>query len=408
MLKSFLELNPSIEKETETEHINLKGLWSDSSFMCRFEKGINFTPLKEVYLPPELSAIYHSGEKKLEVIYAPFSPEVPFLNRNFKINIGSKSFECSFSKCSETLQFFATGFKEIENQSKTFYRNLRYFRDYFKPESAPKGAAKFFEGKIPISFWIEGDFDDGQTDFIDLVKHINFYMKFFDRKSSEILIFLPDEKEKDFELPCFNKKDNFPKEINGRNINPVILDLLQIASDTSNVRLKYIFYYQILEYCAYYNLNEDLKRKLNNIIRKPDLIDKSDIYSNLIVEEFKNYFKANDDKQKLEILINEYVDYDDIKEEINCNMKYFTETLEFDGGLNIKPILKEGSDLDNPPRDIIDSIIKRVSNIRNALVHMRESRENKVILPSKKNNHLLLPYLYLIRRLSENVAIKYD
>lgn len=89
-------------------------------------------------------------------------------------------------------------------------------------------------------------------------------------------------------------------------------------------------------------------------------------------------------------------------------MKYFTETLEFDGGLNIKPILKEGSDLDNPPRDIIDSIIKRVSNIRNALVHMRESRENKVILPSKKNNHLLLPYLYLIRRLSENVAIKYD
>ena len=63
-------------------------------------------------------------------------------------------------------------------------------------------------------------------------------------------------------------------------------------------------------------------------------------------------------------------------------------------------------DLDNKSTELIRSIVDRVDRIRNVLVHIRESRENKVILPTVKNNRNLTPYLYLIRRLAEYIAIR--
>lgn len=171
--------------------------------------------------------------------------------------------------------------------------------------------------------------------------------------------------------------------------------------------MKYIFYYQVLEYCSYYYLNEDLKRKLNNVVKNPDIINNSDYYSKILVEEFKNYFKANDDRQKLEKLIKGYCSYSDIKNEIIANAEYFSKDLEFEGGFKLDALINSEKEAKNPHKDILKSIVERVDKIRNVLVHIRESRENKVILPTKKNNHLLIPYLFLVRRLAETISIKY-
>ena len=345
-------------------------------------------------------------KRLLEFIFAPLEEKEPFLKRKFIVNFSQKSFNCYFDKPSDALEFLASNFREKDTQSNTNYRHLRIFRDYYKPEMRPKGADKFFVNKLPFSFFVEGNFEG--IDLVNFAKHLNFFMRFFDRISPQIATFTPEDEREEYQLPCYTNNNEFPEVIQGRSIDPVIIDLLNIASDTSNIRLKYIFYYQILEYCAYYHLNEDLKRRLNNIIKRPDFLNNPSQFSRIIIEEFKNHFKSNDDKQKLEKLIVDFIDFEDIKEEIRCNSKYFLQDIEFDGGFKIKALIKDEKEIDTPSIDIIKNITDRIDKIRNVLVHIRESRENKVILPTQKNSHKLVPYLFLIRRIAENIAFKYD
>ena len=56
----------------------------------------------------------------------------------------------------------------------------------------------------------------------------------------------------------------------------------------------------------------------------------------------------------------------------------------------------------------MNEAINNITKIRNVIVHLRESRENTVILPTEKNNIYLLPYLYLLRRIAEKVAIQFE
>ena len=65
----------------------------------------------------------------------------------------------------------------------------------------------------------------------------------------------------------------------------------------------------------------------------------------------------------------------------------------------------EQTDVYQLPDAVIKSIKENIINIRNSLVHLRESRENKIILPTEKNHDLLLPYLYVLRRIAEKIVI---
>jgi hypothetical protein len=233
-------------------------------------------------------------------------------------------------------------------------------------------------------------------------------MNYYDRKTPHIVIHEKEEME-EFGLPCnYVKNKKIPQEIIFTNINSVLMDLFHIAKDTDNIRQKFIFYYQVLEYCAYYYLNDELKRNLTNMIKTPDLLNNPNKYTSLLIENFKDHFKQNDDSQKLEKLLNDYCTCDTIKNEIECNKDYFSKDLAFEGGFKIDSLISETENLDNRPKGIIKRIKENIDKIRNVLVHIRESRENKVILPTSKNNALLIPYLYLIQRIAEDIAIRYE
>lgn len=405
-MTEFKKLNPTVEIVTETEHINITGLWNDSSLMCRFPKETNLDILNSIILPEEFSAIIHNADNCIEFIFGPLHPEDSIINRKFEFNYNNENFELSYESPTLVLETIAKGFRPNEESTDTRYRNLRPFKDFYREDKTP-GMEKFFKDRVPISFFIKGNIDkiDNYTEF---AKHLNFYMKFYHRRSPAILIFSEKQEKDEFNEYCHTIENGFPEHINSIQIEPVILDLFHIATETPNIRMKYIFYYQVLEYCSYYYLNEDLKRKLNNVVKNPDIINNSNHYSKILVEEFKNYFKANDDRQKLEKLINNYVSYSDIQEEIIANYEYFSTDLEFEGGFKITALIKGEEDAKDPHKDILKSIVDRVDKIRNVLVHIRESRENKVILPTRKNNHLLIPYLFLVRRIAETIAIKYE
>lgn len=405
-MENLIELNPGIEIKKETEHININNAWNDSTFYLRYKIDENLDSLSDIVLPEEFSAIVHKKDQKIEYIYTPIKEDKKEFGRAFEFQFNSSTFKVSFEEPTEALKLIAKGFKVLEQSSDSMYRNLRYFRDYYRDDQS-QGMKRFFKDRIPTNMIVAGDLDK-INDLNEFAKSLNFYLRYYDRKSPSISIIKEKYDDGVYNQNCKTKDSDFPSHINSTNIEPVILDLFQIAIETPNNRLKYMFYYQVLEYCSYYFLNENLKRKLKNIIKTPDIINNSDKYSKVIIEEFKDHFRGNDDRAKLEKLVSVHCDFDDIKDEIEANAEYFSKDLEFDGGFKLKSLIAENPDFDNPPKDIMKSIVDRIDRIRNVLVHIRESRENKVIFPTKKNNHQLLPYLYLLRRIAETVAIKYE
>ncbi|MBI1837233.1 MAG: hypothetical protein HYR91_08220 [Flavobacteriia bacterium] len=407
-LETLKKNNPSIEIVEETDHINISKLWDDSTFMCRLEKTTNFSPLATVTFPPELSAIFHKDTSTLEVIFSPILKDDTIKEREFDFYYKGVEFKATFGEPTELFKTISIGFRETDNSSDTDYRNLRKFRDYYKQETLPKYIQKYFENREPINFFIKGDFDKAASNFVAIAKHLNFYMNYYDRETPTLVIFEQEQDKKTYKTPCITTKDGFPKVINFTTFDPVLIDLFQVARRSANVRLKFIFYFQVLEYCAYYHLNDDLKKRLTNIIKRPDLLNNTNDYSKLLIEEFKDYFRQNDDSIKLEKLLADFCSWDDIKHEIECNKEYFATDLVFDGGLKIPALISEKETFETEPKGLVKTAKSNIEKIRNVLVHLRESRENKVILPTPKNNNLLIPYLHLIQRIAEKIAIQHE
>lgn len=407
-LTKFKKNNSGIKVITETEHINIENLWGDSTFMCRFKKDEDLSSLSDIVLPSELAALYHPSTSTIEYIYTPLDKDHRLINREFNFYYKGYEFKAEYTAPSEALVLLSNAFREVGLVSATNYRNLTKFRDYYKKDSMPKYVQNYFEKKIPIVFSITGEFDKIECDFVSFSKNLNFYMDYYDRKSPFILIYEQDRDGESYNVPCYNNEQEFPTTLNVRQIDPVLVDLFSVAKLTSNTRLKFLFYFQVLEYCSYYHLTEEFKKKLTNIIKRPDLLVNSSYYGKLITEEFKDNFKLNDDSVKLEKLIIEYVNFEDIKIEIKENSEYFIKDISFDGGFIISGLINDVKDLDNAPKNILRTIKTNIEKIRNVLVHIRESRENKIILPTKRNTNLLLPYLHLVKRIAEKVAIQYE
>lgn len=399
--------NPDVVIETETEHFNFKNLWNDDTFMIRLKKDEDLNYLENIKFPQELSAIYHVDKSLLEFIMAPSTDSYIKSMFDFKFWYQGKEFTCEYNDVTEPLISIANGFREIDDSSASDYRNLRDLRNYLRKDDLPKYVQKYFENRHMRSFFMSGDFDSINHDYKSLSKHFNFYVRYYNRKNPQIILHEPKNESAKYQLPCLTNDNPFPAVLTFNSIDPILLDMFQIASETNNIRLKYLFYFQILEYCSYYHLNEELSKQLKEIIRRPDLLSRSSEYSKLLIDQFKDHFKHNDDSIKLEKTITDYCFFDDIREELKINLEYFTKPLQFEGGFAIEPILNDATCLDKPPKQVMRTIKNNIEKIRNVLVHLRESRENKVILPTQKNNNLLIPYLYLVRRIAEKVAIMY-
>ena len=94
--------------------------------------------------------------------------------------------------------------------------------------------------------------------------------------------------------------------------------------------------------------------------------------------------------------ISTFCDIDDIKLELSENIEFFCKDINFDGGLKIPKLFNDKEGLKTITNNTLITIRSNIEKIRNVLVHLRESRENKVILPTNDNDKLLLPYLYIL------------
>jgi hypothetical protein len=404
-LKSLLQNNPKIEIIELENSTKILNPWNDKSISFNFKKGQKLTDIQNLVFPEQLSAINDIERNELEFIYGPVDQDSKIKSREFDFLYKGQTFKCSFGKISNSLTTIAKSFKENATESQSDYRNLRFLRDVLSDDFYKE----MFKDSFIASFYIKGDFKNINNDFVGLSKSLNFYMGYFDRDTPKILIHAKEQDEEAYKDPCLNELfDSFPKKINATNIDSTLLDTFMVANQTESVRLKFIFYFQVLEYASYYYLDKKIQSKILKTLNDPEVFDKPEHFSKSLIEELKDHFSQKDDSIKLEKTITENITIQDLKNEIEVNKDFFSKDLEFEGGLKINKILNGENSIENLKDGDLILIKKNIEKIRNVLVHLRESRENKVILPSQQNNHKLLPYLYLIRRIAEKVAINFS
>ena len=409
-LQNFIKNNPYSIVEEETKHIKISKPWDDDTFIILLDKNEDVSPLDKVILIDYLVAIYHYEKKTIEFIFTPTEPDDDILKRNFQFNFQSNSFDCYFDESSKALELIAKGFQQTRPASKTNYRELRMFNDYFTLDEQPDFIKEFFENAKPYSFYIKGDFSALGKDLTYFLRLLNFYMEYFDRRTPKIIIYRKETITDDFEIPCLHDNcSQFPSSINAHNIDLTVLETIDVANKTDDIRLQFIFYYQVLEYSTYYFLDNSIKKELNQILKKPDINSRSSEYTKSILDKLQEHFYKNkDDSVKMEKTILEFLTIDDIKLELEKNIEFFCKDIEFEGGLVIKKLFNKVEDLIGANENSLTIIRKNIEKIRNVLVHLREQRENKVILPTPNNDINLTPYLFIIKRIAEKIATQFE
>ena len=125
------------------------------------------------------------------------------------------------------------------------------------------------------------------------------------------------------------------------------------------------------------------------------------------IEEIIDIFSdiSHTDESKMKKVLEEHCSPDVIWKEIEHDKGFFTADLSFDGGVEIKSLITHEVSKDTWRTMWTPKLFDHLTKIRNGLVHARERRETKCILPTKRNNRIIKRYLPIMERLAGQLAI---
>ena len=366
--------------------------WADASVAFLIPKNPDglFEALNNVYLPNRLTAIYHLDKKLIEVIWTSYKLEdddQETAKRKFEFKYMDKSYECYFGKSSDRLLELAR-YALFVSISDTGFRNLQSFTAYTR---SPPGKEKDQNFGDPTSFFIE-NIEWKEEKVLELLRHLSFYMRYFDGKSPYIIIHPPAS-----DL-VINPKSrfidgSFPAKIDGRNLSPILLSL-SIASYDKDISTNFLLNYRILEYVSSYYLKFEQRSLLERILSSPSV--SNDITT--VMDKVAGVFREDKtrDAQRFASMVADLVSEDRIWKEISLNPAAFTKEVEFDGGFKLGALVANTKSQDCFGPKGMENFARSIREIRNALSHGGEAQSGRIILPSSENFKKLLPWVHLI------------
>lgn len=189
---------------------------------------------------------------------------------------------------------------------------------------------------------------------------------------------------------------NYPKKI----FNEKLIYYYQQALSTDNPVLKYLSYYQILEYFFDIVAKANEIKEVRDNITHPDFLNKNDESIVDLIDLIKT--TKREDKKSLLLVLEEYLKETKLKKDlINYNSSYYdylkTCGVKF---ANAKNLREEGKN------NVISkqSISERIIKVRNALTHSKQGK-NEVYIPFTKHEEELRKELPLIRFVAEQIII---
>jgi len=371
--------------------------WNDESLILGLlpkAKRKLIDTLNNLVLPPRFSAIYHIDTNTMEYIYTRLKVDAPILSREFIFNLDDKQYLCKFGGASERLITLVDLYARAKD-SRTDFRNLIYLEE--EPiEEEPTSA-----GMVPVSFYVSGFQKYDENEIKEVSEYLNFFMQYYDRSSPIILIHSSAQYPESLpSLACI--EGGFPNTISTRRKDPFLMDWI-VASILVGSRLQFIYCYQLLEYAAFYYVDDEIRRELTQIVSAPDIHSNPEKYVARVLETTSDI--RLDDEAKVNKLIKTTCKPEVIYKEIEHNKSYFSNKQEFEGGFTIEPFISEDTTLESFSAMWHPKTADTLRFIRNALVHGREKRFGKVISPTAKNDTLIRPWCCVARRIAEQAVL---
>lgn len=405
-LSNFLKNNPYSRIRKTRKGYYVMTPWNDNSLRFSLEtesKSELIDALNNLILPPRFAAIYHVDTNVMELIYELLETADPCYSRRFNFTLGGKNYSCEFAESSQRLLTLSKCFKRTGKAPDADFRNLWPFRDYVEYKTDAQYMGDEFIAKMrPTSFYVKPFAKYDENVALELSRHLNFYMYYYDRESPLILVYSVETEKlrtpKQLELI----ETTFPRSIVTGHIDPFMLNLAQIAL-RAETRLRFIYNYQILEYSAFYYIDSEIRNHLLRIINTPDIHSNPDKYMPEMIHEISKLSQG--DEAKIDRIVHLRCNPDIIWKEIEQNKSFFTGRQEFDGGYVMEPVISD--DMTNESFRIAwhPNLIRSLRGIRNALVHGRERRLATVISPTKRNDAKIRSLIPVIQRVAEQVII---
>lgn len=410
-LSNFIAQNGHAQIEHVDDKFVIKNLWSEEEINLVVEVSDTeiLELLNKIKIVPNYDAIFFIESNRIEfvlgfVLKEKLEIENHFSSRSFTLDFNKHSIKGQFKEPSEEFWSIAKIFKREPSAMPDAMRQMMPFTDYLK-DDLPERLAKYFENRVPLNFHLENISISEEVDFEQLFRHINTLFHYYDRDS--VLIMVRDDKiseneEKQKSLDLI--EGHFPSRLSVTKIDDIILRLLETARESS-VRMKFLYYYQVIEYSSHTYIDEKVKTKLRKQLRDPSIVSCTD---DKISELFSTIIDLNHhDDVKIRKVVEDYIDPELLWKEISLNKDFFSKTISFDGGFNLNSIISESTDLASWQSMWHPKLIDSLTKIRNCIVHARERREDKVILPSHANNKKLAFFTLIIERIAESIALKH-
>jgi hypothetical protein len=402
-LGEFAKGNPWSRVEKRAGNITILSPWNDSTLVLSIGKEDRpYLPsLNGLVLPERFNAIFHVRGGSLEFIFnSLFDKKDPFPSDPFDFQFQGRCFKCSYALPSPELLFLARVYRPVQTGVDSSFRNLDDLQTLQHAKEFPKSIRSDWQSLKAISFFV-GGLEKYEEDFVVLLsKHLNFYMGYFERQSPmvQILSVMSPPEEED-ELPL---QKSLPSAINATELDPFLLDL-SLAAREGQIRLRFLYYYQMLEYSAYYWVEDAVKTAICRVLKAPDLQAKMDDYFPKLIEALSP--ARQQDEHKIRRVIESRVEPHAVWNQVKQDLAYFSSQHQFDGGFILEPVLSKDSTEDAFVKMWTPKILDTIRGIRNSLVHARENRTQAVIFPTVGNDRLLRPWLPVIRLIAEQVML---
>lgn len=382
----------------------IRRLWNDDSMgmlipLHNEAKTEYLDLVNNVSMPERLSAIYHHDLKKLEVIWTAYKRPKHLedvVGREFTFQFGNTNHKCSFRRSSDRLLVLANNVV-LYGLTESGYRNLQSFDILTGGDASAEDKERLAE---PISFFVENiEWHDEKS--ITLLTHINFYMRYFDALSPQIVIHEPQEATKASKRSRYISK-SFPAEITARTLNPTLTSFWSAASKEKDAARKFLYAYRLIEYVAFFHLDDAVRGGVRRVLSGPNTAGNIRSITDRVVELVRD--ARGDDYARFKAVVIDLVDQSHILKECLLNAKYFAEGLEFDGGFRLKALLPNETAKSLGDHGL-DNFVTTLKDIRNALSHGRDQKSGQIILPTLANLKRLQPWANLITIAAAEVVL---
>ena len=402
-LQMFLCRNPEAEIRVRAQEPSVSRLWGEEAIEIplRSDDKELFDALNAVRLPPRFTAIWHDDISEFEVIYTVLTSDDQHLQRKFDFRYRGSCYHCGFGPASQRLRAIARRARPSGRASRTDFRNLQPFYR-FEHILNEHPDADYAKNRNPTSFWIRGidGYDDDRVG--DLVRNLNFHMSYFDRHTPIILIHeepFASHRVDDQHRPDI---DSFPDSVSGQDIDQHLL-ILWASAERGDAFLRFIHYYQILEYAGFYYVKDQVRREVERAISAPDAMARPEKVAQQVLDAISE--EKRTDEQKINAMIEECVDPQEMWDVLDGSLADFSKEVSLDGGFVLPALVSSSTGYEGFAQSWNRQFSTALHRVRNALVHARESRQSTTIAPTTANHGRLAPWLLPLSQTAARVML---